>query len=71
MVVSGIDCSTSRAAYITLASCLGWETNAAYGSHSGLTLPDRLDTLVWAITDLMVGRQPKPARSVYINFIER
>ncbi len=33
--------------------------------------PDRLDALVWALTDLMGERQPAPARFTYINWMGR
>jgi phage terminase large subunit-like protein len=38
----------------------GWDPMESLGS------PDRLDALVWAISELSVGVQPKPARWVYM-----
>lgn len=33
--------------------------------------PDRMDALVWALTDLMGEKQPAPARAVRINWMSR
>lgn len=43
-----------------------WEPN------SGMASPDRLDALVWAISDLALGLPPaRPAYRTYVNFMER
>jgi len=43
-----------------------WDPMAAAAS------PDRLDALVWAITDLMLGEAaPKPARAIHLNWMSR
>jgi phage terminase large subunit-like protein len=42
-----------------------WEPN------SGMASPDRLDALVWAVTELALGDQAKPVRFVHIPFMWR
>lgn len=42
-----------------------WEPN------SGMPSPDRLDALVWAVTELALGVQARPTRAVHINFMGR
>jgi phage terminase large subunit-like protein len=33
--------------------------------------PDRLDALVWALSELLVGPQHQPTSQIYINFMGR
>lgn len=42
-----------------------WEPN------SGMASPDRLDALVWAITELALGAQARPARMMHFNLMGR
>jgi phage terminase large subunit-like protein len=43
----------------------GWDPNSSKGS------PDRLDSCVWAITELLVEDQVRPAYRTYISFMSR
>jgi phage terminase large subunit-like protein len=42
-----------------------WEPN------NGMASPDRLDALVWAVTELALGTQAKPTRMTNLNWIGR
>ena len=42
-----------------------WEPGA------GMSSPDRLDAMVWAFTELMLGAQARPARMIHLNIMAR
>lgn len=43
----------------------------SWAPDSNMASPDRLDALVWALTELMSAPAPKPARFAYIDFMSR